>query len=206
MLQVQRLQKAYGATTVLGRVSFVLNPGEHVGLVGSNGAGKSTLLRCLIGDERPDAGTIVRSPLELPLGHLAQSFDAWHERTVGQVLSEALAEWQVAATALHDATDRLAGESGSDAALAAYQAALDPFEALGGFRQEARGAAVLDGLGLGDAASPGARGLAPRRADEPPRRRRRLFGRLARGSGLGRLGVLTGLGVSSRICGDYGSD
>jgi len=138
MLQVQQLQKAYGATTVLGGVSFVLNPGEHVGLVGSNGAGKSTLLRCLIGDERPDAGTIVRSPPELRLGYLAQSFDEWRERTVGQVLSEALAEWQVAATALHDATDRLAGESGCEAALAAYQAALDRFEALGGYGQGAR--------------------------------------------------------------------
>ena len=69
MLQVQRLQKAYGATTALGRVSFVLNPGEHVGLVGPNGAGKSTLLRCLVGEERPDAGTIVRSPPELRLGY-----------------------------------------------------------------------------------------------------------------------------------------
>ncbi|MFN7929079.1 MAG: ATP-binding cassette domain-containing protein [Blastocatellia bacterium] len=41
-------------------LSFQVNPGEHVGLVGRNGAGKTTLLRLISGTESPDKGTIER--------------------------------------------------------------------------------------------------------------------------------------------------
>src|SRR5438067_363773 len=57
MLQVQRLSKSYGAAVVLSNVNFVLDDGEHVGLVGPNGAGKSTLFRCIVGQESADAGS-----------------------------------------------------------------------------------------------------------------------------------------------------
>lgn len=47
MLNIQSVHKKYGATSVLNDVSFQVNPGEVVGLVGENGAGKSTLLHII---------------------------------------------------------------------------------------------------------------------------------------------------------------
>lgn len=56
------------AHTALSDVSFILSPGETLGLVGANGAGKSTTLRLLMGFMRPDKGTI-RVFGETPANH-----------------------------------------------------------------------------------------------------------------------------------------
>lgn len=45
--------------TILDRISFTLNPGERLGLIGANGAGKSTLLRLLAGIYTPSSGELV---------------------------------------------------------------------------------------------------------------------------------------------------
>ncbi len=58
LLNVQHLSKAYGGIEALRDVSFTLQEGEALGVVGDNGAGKSTLLKCLSGILKPDNGTI----------------------------------------------------------------------------------------------------------------------------------------------------
>ena len=58
VLSVEGLTKRYPGVTALDEMSFEVRPHEVVGLVGENGAGKSTLLKCLVGQVRPDAGTI----------------------------------------------------------------------------------------------------------------------------------------------------
>ncbi len=58
VLQIQGLRKAYGALTVTDDVSFDLRPGEIHALIGPNGAGKSTLIKQIVGEVRPDGGTI----------------------------------------------------------------------------------------------------------------------------------------------------
>ncbi|MAS93867.1 MAG: hypothetical protein CMO55_11800 [Verrucomicrobiales bacterium] len=57
-LQVSRVTKSYGKTTVLNGVSFEMAPGERVALMGPSGSGKSTLLNCVGGIDRPDSGEI----------------------------------------------------------------------------------------------------------------------------------------------------
>lgn len=57
-LQVDRVTKSYGSVPVLRGVSFSLEPGERVALMGPSGSGKSTLLNCIGGIDRPDTGTI----------------------------------------------------------------------------------------------------------------------------------------------------
>jgi len=59
MLQVDRLVKQYKKFRAVDELSFTINPGEIVGLVGSNGAGKTTALRCTAGILRPTSGQIL---------------------------------------------------------------------------------------------------------------------------------------------------
>src|SRR5438046_7175003 len=57
-LQMNGVQKAFGATHALKNVSFEIGHGEVHALIGENGAGKSTLMKVLSGAYRPDAGQI----------------------------------------------------------------------------------------------------------------------------------------------------
>ena len=65
MLEVKNIKKAFGKTQVLNGVSFTLEKGQVLAIIGSSGSGKTTLLRCLNFLERPDEGQIIaeRKPL-----------------------------------------------------------------------------------------------------------------------------------------------
>lgn len=58
ILQVEHISKSFGNTSVLKDVSFSLEEGEVVSIIGSSGSGKTTLLRCLNFLETPDEGVI----------------------------------------------------------------------------------------------------------------------------------------------------
>jgi ATP-binding cassette subfamily F protein 3 len=62
VLQVQDLVKAYDRP-LFSRLSFTLERGHRVGILGPNGSGKTTLLRVLMGEDEPDAGTVQRGHL-----------------------------------------------------------------------------------------------------------------------------------------------
>lgn len=58
ILEVNNLKKTFGKTEVLKDISFSLNKGEVLSILGSSGSGKTTLLRCLNFLEKPEYGTI----------------------------------------------------------------------------------------------------------------------------------------------------
>ena len=58
ILEVEHIVKSFGGTEVLKDISFSLEKGEAVSIIGSSGSGKTTLLRCLNFLERPDQGII----------------------------------------------------------------------------------------------------------------------------------------------------
>lgn len=58
ILEVKNIHKSFGRTEVLKDVSFSLEKGDVVSIIGSSGSGKTTLLRCLNFLERPDIGVI----------------------------------------------------------------------------------------------------------------------------------------------------
>ncbi len=71
MVNVSNLSKAYGLQVIFDDVSFTMNSGERVGLVGRNGHGKTTLFRMLLGEEHPDSG-VISLPKDYRIGHLSQ--------------------------------------------------------------------------------------------------------------------------------------
>ena len=58
ILEVEHMQKSFDRTEVLKDISFSLEKGQVVSIIGSSGSGKTTLLRCLNFLERPDGGVI----------------------------------------------------------------------------------------------------------------------------------------------------
>lgn len=71
MIQVSNLTKTYGEQTLFDGVSFSINRGERVGLVGRNGHGKTTLFRLILGEENADSGA-VSIPNRYTIGYLSQ--------------------------------------------------------------------------------------------------------------------------------------
>ncbi len=59
MMQAREISKSFGTVRALANVSFDLEKGKILGLVGDNGAGKSTLLKILSGDLQPTSGEIL---------------------------------------------------------------------------------------------------------------------------------------------------
>ena len=72
LLSAEQLTKTYGTRILLDSVSFYVEPGDKVGIIGVNGCGKSTLLRLLAGAEEPDGGTVRPDP-NVRLAYLPQN-------------------------------------------------------------------------------------------------------------------------------------
>ena len=149
LFRLADVHKSYGTQEVLRGVTFQINPGEHVGLVGRNGAGKTTILRLIVGAESPDEGDLERQR-NLRVGVLAQHVDFGGEATVLEAalgvferllqLERTMRELELAMT---EATgDRL------DQAMHDYSEAQHAYEHEGGFTYHARAEAVLLGLGF----------------------------------------------------------
>ena len=71
MIKINQLSKSYFARELFADVSFQMNVGERLGLVGRNGHGKTTLFRLILGQEEPDSGEIT-IPRNYRIGHLEQ--------------------------------------------------------------------------------------------------------------------------------------
>ncbi|RKJ63848.1 ABC transporter ATP-binding protein [Butyricicoccus sp. 1XD8-22] len=93
MLNVVELDKNYGKRKILEQVSFQIQRGEVVGLVGENGAGKSTLLTILATITKPTKGAIELNNVEYSkklddirkmIGYVPQEISVWEEFTVEQ--------------------------------------------------------------------------------------------------------------------------
>jgi ATP-binding cassette subfamily F protein 3 len=65
VFQVENLGKTYGDNKLFENLSFDVQRGRRLGIMGANGCGKTTLLRILLGDEEPTTGKVIR-------GHLTQ--------------------------------------------------------------------------------------------------------------------------------------
>lgn len=150
LISVQELTKSFGTHDVLRGVSFSLQKGEKMGLVGVNGCGKTTLMRMITGEMEPDGGMVHRSK-DLRIGYLAQVDDIALTDTVwGAMLrvfepviamEKRLKELEKAMeqNSDHEEALRLTGE---------YQRLLERFNEAEGYAYEGEILGVLAGLGI----------------------------------------------------------
>lgn len=85
MISVENLTKSFGSQMLFENVSFRINSHERIGLVGRNGHGKTTLFRLIVGEEVPEAGSIM-VPRHYRIGYVHQHL----EFTENTVLKEGL--------------------------------------------------------------------------------------------------------------------
>ena len=87
LIQLTQVSLAYGHVPLLDHVDLVIEPGQHIGLIGRNGTGKSSLLRVMAGESDSDDGKVWRAP-DLKLASVSQE-PAFRP---GQSVFEAVAE------------------------------------------------------------------------------------------------------------------
>jgi ATP-binding cassette subfamily F protein uup len=90
-LGLVKVSKRFGAQPILEDLTFGLQMGEKVGLIGRNGAGKSTLFKLLAGEDSPDSGQVVLTQ-GLRVAHLSQDPHFAPDATVRSALETALAD------------------------------------------------------------------------------------------------------------------
>jgi ATP-binding cassette ChvD family protein len=82
VVEANGLRKGYGDQLLVDDLTFTLPPGGIVGVIGPNGAGKTTLFRMLVGQEKPDAGTL-KVGETVQIGYVDQSRESLSaDRTV----------------------------------------------------------------------------------------------------------------------------
>ena len=100
MIKVENLTRKYGDVTAVDDVSFEINQGEIVGLLGHNGAGKTTIMKMLTGYLEPTAGTVTingkdirteRQRVQSEIGYLPENCPVYPEMSVVGYLDYAAA-------------------------------------------------------------------------------------------------------------------
>jgi ATP-binding cassette subfamily F protein 3 len=162
MLAVSNITKRFpGADEpVLKNISFTVNAGERVGLVGPNGSGKTTLLRIILGELAADGGGVQFMPSSLRVGYLPQGLEVPDATPVGDVLFPHAAALRAAEAEVERLADALAAAPGGqlDTLMAAYADALERLENLSHAMDSGESERILAGLGLADVPLDGAVG------------------------------------------------
>ena len=127
---------------ILDGVSFDIQSGERVAILGDNGAGKTTLFRIITGELTPDSGSVSIAGGKR-VGYVAQMNTAGYDETVEDVLKGAFADVIDAGKEL----DAMHGNMDSVSA-SRYDALLRTFEARGGYSWETELMRTANGLGI----------------------------------------------------------
>jgi len=149
VLEAHHIAMAYGVQDVLTDVTFKVQKGEKVGLIGENGCGKSTLLKMIAGLETPIEGTLnkVRG---LTVGYLAQELIFKAGDTVREEIASVFENLVAIQSQLRSLEGQMSLESGEalDQVMDKYSRLQEAFERAEGYACQARVEALMDGLGI----------------------------------------------------------
>jgi ATP-binding cassette, subfamily F, member 3 len=152
LIELSGVSKDWGLTPIFTDISFKVEEGQKLGLVGPNGSGKTSLLRILAGLDEDYHGRIVRRPA-LSIALVPQRYQPPEGFRCVDLLLEKAAACKARIEELADLLSS-AGEGGPSyrATLAEYGEAAQRYEALGGDGAEELARRLLTRAGLGEAA------------------------------------------------------
>ena len=145
LLSVQQVSKTYHSRKLLDRISFSVDAGDRIALIGSNGAGKTTLFRMIEGKVPPDDGCIIQHS-HVIIGYLSQNLEDQNDGDNPLKSPEILSLEDEMANIEHQLSDP--SRQDMTALLARYAKITARYEACGGYDFEQRMREVLAGLGL----------------------------------------------------------
>lgn len=139
VISAKNLTKEYdGTNLVLDKVSFSINKGDRIGIIGINGAGKTTLLRMLTGQLPHDEGDFFVSA-DLRTGYLQQDAGFDSEKTVIEEVNAVFAHFPE----MEKEMEKLAEDSSNFAALEKYEQLRERYERMGGYQYQSEIRGVL---------------------------------------------------------------
>ncbi len=152
MLNVHNLSILFGGEALFSNISFRINAGDRVGLVGKNGAGKSTMLKILSKEIEPNSGTLAFEK-DVKIGFLKQDIDFVAGRTVLEEAYQAFEEIKYLENKIAICNEQLATRT--DYESEAYMQLIhdldeysQQFGLLGGYNYEGDTEKILKGLGF----------------------------------------------------------
>lgn len=139
------IKLSFGVEEILGGVSFALNEGERLGIVGVNGAGKSSLLKIITGQYEPTEGEVYISK-EKTVGMLSQNAVIDSENTVYEEMLSAYGELIKTEEEIEILRKRI--EDGDESVVSAFARLSEKFASDGGFEYKNRAMSFLTKLGF----------------------------------------------------------
>lgn len=152
MLNAHEITVSFAGDDLFSGITFKLDPGNRVGLVGKNGAGKSTLLRIIAGEQEYDSGTMAIDK-NIRIGYLKQDIDFQHGRTVLEEAYEAFNEIKAIERKLEYINEQLVERTDHESE-AYHQLIIDlndfthQYEVIGGYNYQGNTEKILQGLGF----------------------------------------------------------
>lgn len=150
IIDVNKLAKNFGYGSLFEDVSFSLNEGESLAIVGPNGCGKSTILKIIAGLESTDKGMVnlKKGAKVAYLDQLGSTMD--DDRTVYEILKDAFADINAVEKQVKE-YERKVSEEYSEVVLEKYCALLEKFNLMGGYEVDVKINTVINGLELNPA-------------------------------------------------------
>ncbi|MEE9408086.1 MAG: ABC-F family ATP-binding cassette domain-containing protein [Polaribacter sp.] len=152
MLNVHNLTVSFMGTDLFSGITFKLNKGDRIGLIGKNGAGKSTLLKVLSKDIETSGGTMAFDK-DIRMGFLRQDIDFVEGRTILEEAYQAFEEIKEIEVQLDEINEQLATRT--DYESEAYSQLIidltektERYELLGGYNYQGDTEKILQGLGF----------------------------------------------------------
>ncbi|CEO28734.1 ABC-F family ATP-binding cassette domain-containing protein [Paraclostridium sordellii] len=155
VLSCNNLNKSFGIDTVLENISFTVNEGDKVGIIGVNGTGKTTLFKVLSGIYGYDSGDIYLGK-GVEIGYLEQNTNFQSDKTIYEEVLEVFSDLMEMEKYIRNLEIKISEESSNpqskelDKLMNEYSHKLELFSELNGYGYKSEVKGILKGLGFSD--------------------------------------------------------